>query len=169
VALVRDAGDDGGHVPTWTGIATGERLAALRAAGEALTDGRGFAVTRDALDVVLGPMVGLSGDELLARGFVFGLVYGGASADGSGEPVVGATVRASSPDFTIVYPGNRFSGTADATTSQGVFLAVPSAAGPATTVSFEVTAPDGDLTWETEASAVNAGGGVYFHLMYPAE
>ncbi len=151
-----------GWMPTWTGIGT--------AVGGRIDDGRGFALSAAAVDDVLAPLLGLSGDELRARGVVFGLVYSGASADGSGQPLIGATVTASDPDFTVVYPDGRFARLIDATAMQGVFVAVPSAAAGIGTVSFEVTPPAGtDLRWDATAAAIRAPGRVYFHLMYPVE
>jgi len=82
----------------------------------------GLAVSRDAVNAVIAPMVGLTGDEVMARGLVFGLVYNrydGRSADGSGAPVAGATVTAAGRALRIVYPNNMFSGTVSATASPG--------------------------------------------------
>lgn len=164
---------DGRATPLWvttaTGFASPADVAAAAASGR-FEDGRSFAVSRDAIDAVIAPMVGLTGDEVMARGFVFGLVYNrydGRAADGSGAPVVGATVTASAPGLRIVYPNGMFSGTAAATANQGTFLAVPSAPGTPATTTFTVTPPAGQsLTWDATRVAVVAPGAVYFAPMY---
>lgn len=164
---------DGRATPLWvtaaTGIASPAEAAAAAASGR-FEDGRAFVVSRDAIDAVVAPMVGLTGDEVMARGFVFGLVYdraGSRAADGSGTPIVGATVTASAPGVRVVYPNNMFSGTVGATASQGAFLAVPSAAGAPVTVTFAVAPPAGQsLAWDATRAAVIAPGLVYFTPMY---
>jgi len=156
-------------VTTTTGFASPANLNTAAGTGR-FDNGRAFAVTRDAIDGVIAPLVGLSGDEVMARGFVFGLVYdraSDASADGSGAPVMGATVASNSAGLRIVYPNNMFSGTVASTGSQGVFLAIPNAPGAAGPVTF-VIAPPGDrtLTWDPHRVAVTAPGVVHFTPMY---
>ncbi len=133
-------------------------------------NGRAFAVSRDAIDTVIAPLVGLTGDEVMARGFIFGLIYNryeGGAGDGSGTPVVGAAVSASVPSMRIVYPNNMFSGTVGSTASQGAFLAVPDAPGGALAVRFLVTPPRGEsLSWDATRVTVSAPGLVYFTPMY---
>lgn len=156
-------------VTTMTDSASPAQVTASATTGR-FEDGRAFAVSRDAIDTVIAPMVGLTGDQVMERGFVFGLVYNpysGRAADGSGTPVVGATVRASSSALRIVYPNNMFSGTASATANQGAFLAVPNSTGAASTTTFTVTPPSGGTqTWDSTRVAVVAPGAVYFIPMY---
>ncbi|MDB4928074.1 MAG: hypothetical protein JWM10_558, partial [Myxococcaceae bacterium] len=154
---------------TVTGFASPAETAAAAQSGS-FTNGRAFAVSRDAIDAVIAPLVGLTGAEVMARGFVFGLVYNpasGSAADGSGQPVVGATVTASRAGLRIVYPNNTFSGTANATASQGAFLAIPEAAGGTVTTSFTVTPPAGMAqTWDATRTTVVTPDAVYFAPMY---
>ncbi len=156
-------------VTTMTGFASPTEVAAAAQSGR-FEDGRAFAVSRDAIDTVIASMVGLTGDQVMERGFVFGLVYNrydGRAADGSGQPVVGATVSASHGALRIVYPNNMFSGTASATANQGAFLAVPNAPGATSTTTFTVTPPAGQaLTWDSTRTAVVTPGAVYFLPMY---
>lgn len=156
-------------VTTATGFASPEEVTAAARSGS-YTNGRAFAVSRDAIDTVIAGLVGLTGEEVMARGFIFGLVYNtysGSSADGSGQPVVGATVVASRAGMRIVYPNNTFSGTASATASQGAFLAVPEAVGASATTSFTVTPPAGmSQTWDATRTMVVIPGAVYFAPMY---
>jgi len=153
-------------VTTVTGFASPSDVAATAQSGR-FEDGRAFAVSRDAIDTVVAPMVGLTGDQVMERGFIFGLVYNGRSADGSGQPVVGATVAASDASLRVVYPNSMFSGTASATANQGAFLAVPSAPGAAAATSFTVTPPTGQsLTWDSTRASVVMPGAVYFIPMY---
>jgi hypothetical protein len=156
-------------VTTVTGFASPTDVAAARQSGR-FTDGRAFSVSRDAIDAVIAPMVGLTGAQVMERGLIFGLVYDvstGAAADGSGTPIVGATVAANRGNLRIVYPNNTFSGTASATASQGAFLAVPDAAGPVTATTFTVTPPAGrNLTWDATRTMVVIPDAVYFAPMY---
>lgn len=169
-ARLRDNRSSGAlWVTTATGFASPAEVAAAAAAGR-FEDGRAFAVSRDAIDAVIAPMVGLTGDEVMARGFVFGLVYSrydGRATDGSGTPVVGATVAAPGRALRVVYPNNMFSGTVGATASQGAFLAVPEAVGAPGAVTFTVTPPAGQtLSWDATRAAAVAPGVVYFAPMY---
>jgi hypothetical protein len=149
---------------TWTLGA--DDLAALQASGGDFADARAFALSRGAVDAVIAPLLGLDADELMARGLVFGLVYDGVSADGSGAPVAGATVAPSLAGMRVVYPNAMFSAAQSATGGQGVFLAVPDAAGPAASITFAVTPPAGSTaTWDATPAVVHAGA-VYFLRLY---
>lgn len=161
--------------PLWItavrGVASSDRLAELQTSGAPLDNASPFAVTRDALDAVVASLTGLSGDELMQRGVLFGLIYSNTLSSGErGEPVAGATVTASDGDVTIVYPSSNFSGVGSATANQGAFLAVPNAPGAAATATFTVTPPSSaSQTWDATQTGLFVPDAMYFHVMYAAE
>jgi hypothetical protein len=156
-------------VTTETGSMSTAKLATFQKSGGTYDGGRAFALSRDAIDSILAKLVGLSGDEVMARGLVFGLVYGSASSSTmSGEPVPGATVKPSGSGLTVVYPTTKFDSTQATTGGQGAFLLVPAAAGAPTSVTVTVTPPSGQtLTWDAAQAAVLRPGAVYFMTLYP--
>jgi hypothetical protein len=171
-AMIRDdRTNDAVWISAVTGIATNEELLELQAAGKALDPRTAFAVTRDAVDSVVAPLAGLNGDELMARGVLFGLIYSTTQSSGDrGEPVAGATVTSSDDNVTIVYPNTNFSSTTSATAGQGVFLAIPKVAGASKTASFTVKPPSGEAhTWDATRLGFFMPNTMYFHVMYTNE
>lgn len=156
-------------VTTETNTFNAAELASYQASGGAYDLGVGFALSRDAVDTVLAGLVGLTGDELLARGLVFGLVYSTApTATSSGEALAGATVEPSTSGYTVVYPTANFSATQATTGGQGAFLLVPSAAAAPASVTVTVTPPAGStLTWDATQTAVVRKGSIYFMRLSP--
>jgi hypothetical protein len=156
---------------TVRGAASAEDLAALQSAGAPLDTAWPFAVTRDALDTVVAELTGVSGDELMKRGVIFGLIYSTPStSEASGEPVAGATVTPSDGDVTVVYPTTKFNGVGSTTGGQGAFIAFPSAPGAATTTTFTVNAPSGEThTWDAAQVAHFAPGVMYFYVTSPEQ
>lgn len=158
VARLADPRSEPIWVSTFTRFLDATELAAAKNAGQ--TDaGRAFAVSREAVRVVLEPIAGLDAEELLARGFIFGLVY-----DPSGAPISGATVEPGNPDLTIVYPNDRFTGVEAETTMQGAFLAIAFEADAAPTT-LTVTAPSSGLTWDPSELGLTVPGSIYFALL----
>jgi hypothetical protein len=157
-------------VTTETGWMSTAKLAAFQKSGGTYDGARAFALSRDVIDSILAKLVGLSGDEVMARGLVFGLVYSTQSSSTmSGEPVSGATVKPSGTGLTVVYPTTRFDSTQATTGGQGVFLLVPAAAGAPTSVTVTVTPPSGQtLTWDAAQAAVLRPGVVYFMILSPS-
>lgn len=127
-----------------------------------------FAVTRDTLDTVVAPLLGLDADELLRRGVIFGLVYSSSAAtSGQGVALAGATVTASDPSVTVVHPTTTFDGSGAATGRQGVFLAIPREPGAVASTTFRVTPPAGvDHTWDDAQVARFIPGAMFFQVMF---
>ncbi len=142
-------------VTTWAFQATNASLTQLRETSGALGDVHTFALTYDTLYYVIGPLVGLSGDELLARGMVLGVVSDQASSCGEAAPAVsGRVVTSSQSDLTIYYPNSTVSDLSDETANQGIFFAIPNAPGGIVQASFSVTSDaDDSLQWEVDAPA----------------
>lgn len=151
-----------------TGIATKEQLAELQNAAKPLDPRNAFAVTHDALESVIAPLTGLTADELMARGVIFGLIYSNTQSSGErGTPISGATVTPSDDNVMIVYPNANFSGKASETAKQGVFLAIPKTVDTVKTTSFTVKPPAGESqTWDASRLGFFSPGAVYFHVMY---
>lgn len=149
VASIRDSrGTDPIWATTFMTIADGPSIDALRSSQTALIDVRSFALTLAALDNVIGPLVGLSGDELLSRGMVLGIVVGSAEGCGTQQPPQsGATVSSDRSDVQLLYPNSNVSGLSDKTEKQGMFFAVPDAGIGAVTTTFSIT---GDLAWPAD-------------------
>jgi hypothetical protein len=127
-----------------------------------------FAVTRDALDGVVAPLLGLDADELLRRGVIFGLVYSSsAGASGQGVALAGATVTASDDSVTVVHPNTTFDGFGTATARQGVFLAIPREPGAVVSTTFRVTPPAGvDLAWDEAQVGHFVPDAMFFQVMF---
>jgi hypothetical protein len=153
VASIRDGrSSDPLWATTWATIASQEQLEALRSSHGSLKDTHTFAFTYDTVETVIAPLVGLSGEELLARGVVVGLTGGPVSGDERVPAVVGCTVRSSLPDVSIYYPTSNAQGLTDATANQGLFFAVPPASDTVQRVGFTITPPDGeDYTWDSDS------------------
>lgn len=127
-----------------------------------------FAVTRDSLDTVVAPLLGLDGEELMRRGVIFGLVYSSSAAtSGQGVALAGATVTASDDAVIVVYPSTTFDGVGAATARQGVFLAIPREPGAVATTTFRVTPPAGvDHTWDGAQVARFVPDAMFFQVMF---
>jgi hypothetical protein len=127
-----------------------------------------FAVTRDALETVIAPLLGEGGDDVLRRGVIFGLVYSSsAGASGQGTALAGATVTASDEAVSVVYPTTTFDGFGTATGRQGIFLAIAGADGAASTTTFRVTPPAGiDLSWDEARIGRFVPGAMFFQVMF---
>jgi hypothetical protein len=127
-----------------------------------------FAVTRDTLDAVVAPLLGLDGEELMRRGVIFGLVYSSSAAtSGQSVPLAGATVTASHNAVTVVYPSTTFDGVVAATARQGVFLAIPREPGVVASTTFRVTPPAGvDRTWDEAQVARFVPDAMFFQVMF---
>jgi hypothetical protein len=154
--------------PLWVTTTTNAASAAELDGANAITGRTAFALSRDAVGVGIAHLTGLTADELLARGFVFGLVYEPRSATrDSGEAVIGATVTATSGWLEIVYPTGNFGDTASSTGNQGVFLAIPTSGETGVRQSrFTVTPPSGRaLTWYAPAAPI-VPGSVSFLLLF---
>lgn len=149
VASIRDTREtDPLWATTFMTIADSPTVDALRSSQTALIDVRSFALTREALDSVIGPLVGLSGDTLLERGMVLGIVVGSAEGCGTQQPPQsGATVSSDRSDVQLFYPNSNVSGLSDKTEKQGMFFAVPDAGIGAVTTTFSIT---GALTWPAD-------------------
>lgn len=155
-------------VTTETSSIDAAALASIQSSGAGFSSAVGFALSRDGFDGKVATLAGVAADELLARGVIFGLVYDGISADGSGTPVAGATVTPSDATFTVIYPTGNFSGTQASTANQGVFFAIPSAASAAPrSVTFTVTPPAGQsLSWDTTLPAIVRSNAMFFLRLY---
>jgi hypothetical protein len=141
LASITDSRDqDPLWVTTYATIADAATLDDLRASYGRIQYVRTFALTRDVIDSVVAPLLGFSGDDLLARGLLIGIVVDQAESCGEQPPAVSdCTVSADRPEITISYPNSTVSGLADETAKQGMFFAVPDAAGSPSTASFSVT------------------------------
>lgn len=155
-------------ITTETSSIDAAALASMESSGGGFSSAVGFALSRDAFDGKVATLAGVAPDELLARGVIFGLVYDGISADGSGTPVTGATVAPSDASFTVIYPTGNFSGTQSTTGNQGVFLAIPSASSAAPkSVTFTVTPPAGQsLAWDSALPAIVRANAMFFIRLF---
>ena len=148
---------------------TAERLADLQAETAPLDTAVGFAVTRDALDTVIAPLTGLSGDELMERGVIFGLVYANTANGERGVPLAGAVVTANDSDVIVIHPGSKLSGVGSATNQQGIFPAIPREPGVLATT-FTVTPPEGaSQTWNVDQVGRFVPDTMYFQVMHTVD
>ncbi|MBK9262388.1 MAG: hypothetical protein IPM54_21620 [Polyangiaceae bacterium] len=146
-------------VTTYANVADAARLDELRASNGAIADVRTFALTRDAIDAVVAPVLGQSGGDVLARGVLIGIVVDPADACGDPQPAVSdCTVTTDRQDVTISYPDSRVEGLTDETANQGMFFAVPNAVGMASTANFTITAGSFDSReWATTSAWIVPG------------
>lgn len=170
-ARIRDTRTSGAQwITTVTTAIPQVNVTSATQSGAAYKLGHSFGVTRDAIDTVMAPMVGLTADEVLARGVVFGIIYSTAEAEGtSGTPLVGATVTPADPAVTIVYPNGTFSGTSEATAAQGAFFAIPKAGTPSGTLAYTINNPAGQtLKWDATNVGVIVPGSMHLVPIYPS-
>jgi hypothetical protein len=151
VASIRDGRSSAPlWVPTWATIADPDTLVELAVSGEALAGAETFALTYDAIETVIGPLIGLDEASILERGLVVGVVGGQPASDGHVPPVAGCTVLPGTSGQTIYYPNSNVSALTTTTANQGIFFAVPDAAGGVLSTTYAITPPDGQtLTWDS--------------------
>jgi hypothetical protein len=164
-------GADRVWVETNTGMGTDSDLDAWRAARAPVTDRRAFAVSRK-LEAALAAFASkawgkpFAPGDLEATGFLIGHVVGRPSEGPMPAGVAGVTVSTLG-DFTVAYPSADFQSAGTATSSTGIFLAIPDKPG-AMVALWDVVPPSTETrSWQSRFAGTTPNSA--FVIVLPAD